>query len=108
MKFLVYGISGFLTAIAGVLLLSRLNAGLPKTGTGLEMEVVTAVVLGGVSIYGGKGSVFGVFVGVIIMGVLTTGMTYLNVTEYVQLVTRGVVLLMAIGLDNLSKKAKPA
>jgi ribose/xylose/arabinose/galactoside ABC-type transport system permease subunit len=45
---------------------------------------------------------------VIIMGVLTTGMTYLNVTEYVQLVTRGVVLLMAIGLDNLSKKAKPA
>lgn len=106
MKFLVYGISGFLAAVAGVLLLSRLNTGLPKTGTGLEMEVVTAVVLGGVSIYGGKGSIFGVFVGVIIMGVLTTGMTYLNVTEYVQLFVRGLVLLLAIGFDNLSKKAK--
>lgn len=103
-RFLVYVISSVLAAVAGLLVLSRLNAGLPTTGTGLEMEVVTAVVLGGVSIYGGKGSVGGVFIGVFIMGVLSIGMTYLNVTEYVQLVIRGLVLLVAIGLGNLSKK----
>jgi len=105
MKYFVYVICSVLTALAGILLLSRLNAGLPKTGSGLEMEVVTAVVLGGVSIYGGKGSIVGVFLEVVIMGVLTNGMTYLNVTEHVQLVIRGLVLLVAIGLDNISKKA---
>jgi ribose transport system permease protein len=106
MRVLVYVICSALTALAGLLLLSRINAGLPKTGSGLEMEVVTAVVLGGVSIYGGKGSIFGVFVGVLIMGVLAHGMTYLNVSEYVQLVIRGFVLLIAIGFDNLSKHAE--
>ncbi len=104
MKFMVYIICSVLTAISGILLLSRLNTGMPKTGTGLEMEVVTAVVLGGVSIYGGKGSFFGVFVGVMIMGVLTNGMIYLNITEYMQLVIRGFVLLFAIGLDNVTKR----
>jgi ribose/xylose/arabinose/galactoside ABC-type transport system permease subunit len=107
-KFLVYILSSVLAALAGLLVLSRLNAGLPTTGTGLEMEVVTAVVLGGVSIYGGKGSVGGVFVGVFIMGVLSIGMTYLNVTEYVQLVIRGLVLLVAIGLGNLSRDRQAA
>ncbi len=105
-KFMVYMISSVLTAIAGILLLSRLNTGLPKTGTGLEMEVVTAVVLGGVSIYGGKGSFFGVFVGVMIMGVLTNGMIYLNITEYLQLVIRGFVLLFAIGMENIAKRTR--
>lgn len=106
MKFMVYMMSSVLTAVAGILLLSRLNTGLPKTGTGLEMEVVTAVVLGGVSIYGGKGSFFGVFVGVLIMGVLTNGMIYLNITEYLQLVIRGFVLLFAIGMENITKRAR--
>jgi len=106
MKFIVYIICSVLTAIAGILLLSRLNTGLPKTGTGLEMEVITAVVLGGVSIHGGKGNFFGVFVGVLIMGVLTNGMMYLNITEYIQLVIRGFVLLFAIGLDNMTKRYK--
>lgn len=104
MKFLVYIVCSVITAIAGILLLSRLNTGLPKTGSGLEMEVVTAVVLGGVSIYGGKGSILGVFFGVVIMGVLTNGMTYLNITEYLQLVIRGFVLLVAIGFGHLSRK----
>lgn len=107
MKFLIYCICSFTAALAGIMVLARLNTGLPATGTGLEMEVVTAVVLGGVSIYGGKGSIFGVLLGVLIMGVLANGMIYLNVTEYLQLVIRGVVLLVAIGIGNVANGQRP-
>ena len=106
MKYMVYMLSAFLTGIASIIMLSRINTGQPKIGTGFEMEVITAVVLGGVSIFGGQGKLFSVFIGVLIMGVLANGMILLNVSEYYQMVTRGAVLLAAVVFDNLSKHNK--
>jgi ribose transport system permease protein len=104
MKYMVYMLSAFLTGIASIIMLSRINTGQPKIGTGFEMQVITAVVLGGVSIFGGQGKLFSVFLGVLIMGVLANGMILMNVSEYYQMVTRGAVLLTAVVFDNLSKR----
>jgi ribose transport system permease protein len=68
-----------------------------------ELQVITAVVLGGVSISGGEGKLFGVFVGVLIIGVLNNGMIIMNIDEYYQRVASGFVLLGAVTLDNFSK-----
>lgn len=103
-KYLVYGISGGLTAFASVVLLSRINSGLPNAGVGFELDVVTAVVLGGISVNGGEGRLMGVLIGCLIMGILSNGMILLGVGEYYQLLAKGVVLLTAVGLDNVVKR----
>jgi len=105
-KCLVYILSAFLTGVAAVIMLSRLNTGQPKVGTGFELNVITAVVLGGVSIFGGQGRLMGVFVGVLIMGVLSNGMISLDISEYYQQIIRGMVLLGAVAFDNLSRSKK--
>jgi ribose/xylose/arabinose/galactoside ABC-type transport system permease subunit len=89
-----------LSGFAGIVLLARINSGQPKIGDGYEMDVITAVVLGGVSINGGAGKVQLVIVGVLIMGVLSNGMILLNVQEYVQWVVKGITLLGAVGLEK--------
>ncbi|MCP8894575.1 ABC transporter permease [Shinella daejeonensis] len=95
-----YVIAGFFSAVAGIILLSRLNTGQPNTATGFEMDVITAVVLGGISIAGGEGRFTGVIFGVLLIGVLSNGMTLLNVQEYYQLVIKGAVLFFAVALDQ--------
>ena len=74
------------------------------TAQGLELDVLTAVVLGGVSIAGGKGRLESVFVGVLIIGILANGMILLNIPHFYQLVIKGAVLLLAVGLDTLRQK----
>lgn len=101
-----YIISGFLSALTGIILLSRLNSGIPNTGNGYEMDVITAVVLGGVSIKGGEGKLLLVIVGVLIMGVLSNGLVLLGVNIYVQQVLQGVVLIVAITIDCLTQLRK--
>ena len=103
---LVFVISSFLTGIAGIIMLSRINTGQPKIGTGYEMDAITAVVLGGVSIMGGEGSLFGVLIGVLITGVLSNGMILIDVSEYSQQITKGIVLLLAVIFDTIAKKSK--
>ncbi|WP_456286325.1 ABC transporter permease [Microbacterium sp. JZ70] len=100
---LVYALCGFFTAIGAVLLLSRLSSAQSATGAGFEFSVLTACVLGGVSVMGGRGSLFGAFVGVLIVGVLDNGLVLLNVSEYIQLVIKGVILLAAVIYDAMSK-----
>ncbi len=75
-------------------------------GTGFELNVITAVVLGGVSMFGGQGRLMGVFVGVLIMGVLSNGMISLDISEYYQQIITGMVLLGAVAFDNLSRSKK--
>src|SRR5690606_4299359 len=87
-------------------LLSRLNSAQSATGAGFEFSVLTACVLGGVSVMGGRGSLWGAFVGVLIVGVLDNGLVLLNVSEYVQLVIKGVILLAAVIYDAMSKSSK--
>ncbi len=103
-KYTVYMLSGLLSSIASVVMLSRINSALPNTGTGLEFDVVTAVVLGGISVNGGEGKLQGVIIGLLIIGILSNGMILLGVGEYFQTVVKGVVLLMAVGIDNVVKK----
>jgi ribose transport system permease protein len=100
-KLLVYGISGLLAGVAGLVVLARVGSGQPSVEQGFELDVITAVVLGGVSISGGKGNLLGVLLGVLIMGVLRNGLILLNVSEYTQMMIRGSVLLIAVGLDRL-------
>ncbi|NLD51251.1 MAG: ABC transporter permease [Clostridiales bacterium] len=105
-KYLVYATSGFMSALAGIVLLARVNSGQPNAGTGYEMDVVTAVVLGGVSMSGGQGKLIMVVVGVMIMGILTNGMTMLTINEYVQQFVKGMVLIGAVALDRFIKTRK--
>jgi len=105
-RYSVYAISGFLCGLVGIILLSRLNSGQPRAAMGYEMEVVTACVLGGVSIAGGEGKLSGVFFGVLIMGILFNGLIQLNLSEFYQMIIKGAVLLMAVGLDTMSNARK--
>ena len=105
-KYLVYGVSGFMSSLAGVVLLARVNSGQPNAGTGYEMDVITGVVLGGVSMSGGQGRLIMVVVGVLIMGILTNGMTMLTINEYVQQFIKGLVLIGAVALDSFIKEQR--
>ncbi len=100
----VYALSGMLASMAGIVYLSRVNSGQPKGGEGYEMDIITAVVLGGVSTTGGEGKIVRVVVGLLIMGVLMTGMTMMNIQEYYQRVVKGIVLIVAISYDIISQR----
>ena len=104
MKYLIYALSGFFAGLAGIVLLSRSNSAQSTVGKGLEFDVITCVVLGGVSVNGGVGRMSGVVAGVLIIGCLTNGMILMDVSEYTQMVVKGVVLAVAVGIDCLSKK----
>ena len=103
---LVFIICAVLTGIAGIIMLSRINTGRPNIGMGYELDVITAVVLGGVSIMGGRGSIFGVLIGVLIIGVLANGMILIDVSEFYQQIIKGVVLLLAVISDTVAKRSK--
>ncbi|MDO5702671.1 MAG: ABC transporter permease, partial [Lachnospiraceae bacterium] len=104
MKYLIYALSGLFAGLAGIVLLSRSNSAQSTVGKGLEFDVITCVVLGGVSVNGGVGRISGVVAGVLIIGCLTNGMILMDVSEYTQMVVKGLVLAVAVGIDCLSKK----
>ncbi|NBK21385.1 MAG: ABC transporter permease [Spirochaetia bacterium] len=102
-KFLVYALSGLFAGIAGIVMLSRTNSGQALAGKGFEFDVLTAVVLGGVSTIGGRGKISNVVAGVLIIGVLSNGMVLMNISQYVQMVTKGTVLLVAVAFDCIQR-----
>lgn len=103
-KFLIYTLSGLFAGMAGIVMLSRTNSAQPTAGVGYEFDVITCVVLGGVSVSGGYGKISGVIAGVLIIGILTNGMVLLNVSTYMQMVVKGLVLVFAVGFDSIQKK----
>lgn len=105
-KYFVFGLSGLLAAVGGLLLLARTNSGQPSAGTGYELDVITAVVLGGISITGGKGRLWLVLVGVLIMGTLSTGMIMANVNDYVQQVIKGAILIAAVAFSQIAARSQ--
>ena len=103
-KIIIYTLSGFFAGLSGVIMLSRINSGQPNTSEGFEMDVITGAVLGGISVAGGEGKLINVIAGVLIMGMLSNGMTLMNLDEYWQWVVKGIVLLAAVTFDNLQRK----
>lgn len=100
---IVYMLGGLFAGVSGVIFLSRLMSGQANTGVGFEMDVLTALVLGGVSINGGSGKIFNAVMGVAIIGVLNNGLVLINVNQHVQEVIKGVVLIAAVAFDCISK-----
>lgn len=101
-KTIAYTLSGFLSGLAAIIMMGRINSGSPVVGRGFEMDVLTAAVLGGISISGGEGKVFGAIIGALIIGVLSNGLIILNVSEYYQMIVKGLVLALAIAFDSVS------
>lgn len=101
----IFALQGLICGIAGILLASRITSGQPNAATGLELSVISACVLGGVSLAGGRAGMSGVIVGVLIMGIAENVMNLLNIQAFYQYVVRGLILLIAVLLDNLRSSA---
>jgi ribose transport system permease protein/inositol transport system permease protein len=98
----VYVISGFFCGLAAFLLSARLNSAEAVAGSGLELTVIAAVVIGGTSLFGGVGSIFGTVTGALLIGVLTNGLVLLNVSSFIQQIVIGVILVAAVALDQFA------
>ena len=103
-KIIVYTIAGALAAIGGILITSRLDSAQPNAGTSYELDSIAAVVIGGTSLSGGRGSILGTVQGVIIIGVLNNGLVLLNVSPFWQQVVKGFVILLAVIIDKSNSK----
>ena len=104
-KIVIYTMSGLFVGLAGVLAASRLSSAQPTGGMGLELEAIAAVVIGGTSLQGGKGSIVGTVIGALIMAVLTNGLRIISVPQEWQSVAVGCVILIAVYLDMLRRKS---
>ncbi len=104
---IVYALSGTLSALAGLLLTSRMNAGQPTIGSSWVMPSVTAAIIGGTSLSGGEGTIIGTIIGAIFMGVLANGIVLLKISSYWERVIVGVVVILAIVIDLLRHRKRP-
>ena len=96
----IYTISGLLAGLGGLILAGRIGSGNPTLGTGIELDAITAAVIGGASFAGGIGTVWGAVVGALIIGSLNTGLDILNVSPFAQQVVKGVIIVVAIIIDE--------
>jgi ribose transport system permease protein len=97
----VYLLAGLTAGLAGVMFAARVESGQPRAGEGYELDAIAAVVLGGTSLFGGRGRIHGTFVGALIIGVLSNGLVLMNVPFFTQLIIKGAVIIVAVGLDSL-------
>jgi ribose/xylose/arabinose/galactoside ABC-type transport system permease subunit len=103
-KTLVYVISGMTAAVAGFLLMALFTSGSPQTGNGFELQAIAAVVVGGTSLMGGRGSIVGTFFGALLIGILNNVMNLIGIESYTQEIVLGVVIVIAVVLDELRKR----
>ena len=103
-KFSVFGISGLLSALGGVILSARTTAGLPQAGETYELDAIAAVVIGGTSLFGGRGTLFGSLIGALIIGVVNNGLDLLGVSAYFQLIFKGAIIVAAVLLDSFRRR----
>ena len=101
-KIWVYAIAGILAAVGGILLTSRLDSAQPNAGMSYELDSIAAVVIGGTSLSGGRGSIMGTVQGALIIGVLNSGLVLLNVSPFWQQIIKGLVILLAVIMDRLN------
>lgn len=102
-KIWVYAITGMLSVLAGIIIMSRLNSAQPTAGTMYELDAIAAVVIGGTSLAGGRGKITGTLIGALIIGVIDNGLNLLNISSFYQQIVKGGVILLAVMLDRRSK-----
>jgi ribose transport system permease protein len=105
-KVILFSLSGLLVGLAGLLLLSRLGAGDAASGQGLELDAIAAAVLGGASLLGGRGSMFGAFLGVMLLGVIGNSLTLLDVSSFYQRLVLGALLIFAVTTTAIAEKRR--
>jgi len=105
-KLIVYSIAGALAGIGGILVTSRLDSAQPNAGTGFELDSIAAVVIGGTSLSGGRGTIPGTVQGALIIGILNNGLVLLNVSPFWQQVIKGLVILLAVVIEKLNSGRK--
>jgi ribose transport system permease protein len=103
-KITVYAIAGALAAVGGIIVTARLDSAQPNAGASYELDAIAAVVIGGTSLNGGKGSIWGTVLGAIIIGVLNNGLVLLDVSPFWQQVVKGSVILLAVIVDKINSK----
>ena len=109
LRWKLYAMSGFMAGLAGLIFMARVNAGDPTAGVNYELTAITAAIIGGTSLFGGRGSILGTMIGALIMGVLQNGLNLLAVPSFWQQVAIGVVLILAVYIDQLqTEKEKKA
>lgn len=101
-KLMVYTVAGALSAVGGLIVTSRLNSATPIAGEGFELDSIAAVVIGGTSLSGGRGSVLGTVLGALIIGVLNSGLVIIGVDPFWQTAIKGLVILLAVVVDRLN------
>jgi erythritol transport system permease protein len=104
-KLFVYVISGFCSALVGLIIAAQLGAAHPATGQTFELNAIAAVVLGGTSLMGGRGTIAGTLVGAFVIGVLADGLVLLGVSEFWQMVVKGLVIVLAVVLDQFQRRS---
>lgn len=100
----VYVISGVTAGLGGLIFASRVRSGQVTAGVGYELDAITAVILGGTSLFGGRGRIFGTLIGALLIGVLSNGLVLLGVPIYTQLMIKGAVVILAVAIDTLRSK----
>ncbi len=103
-KIIVYTIAGALAALGGIIVTARLDSAQPNAGNSYELDAIAAVVIGGTSLSGGRGSIWGTVLGAIIIGVLNNGLVLLDVSPFWQQVVKGAVILLAVIIDKMNTK----
>ena len=101
----VYAICGFFAGLAALLLAGRTDSGFPLAGTGAELDAIAAVIIGGASFFGGRGTVLGVLAGVLIMGLLRNGLNLNNISPFWQQILIGLIIIIAVYIDVLRRRA---
>ena len=106
-EILVYALMGLATAIGGLIMITRIDSTQATIGTGIEIHIIAAVIIGGTSLFGGKGTIYGTVLGAILLSMMTNALVIAGVDHFWQLVIMGIIVLLAVAINNLRERRIP-